>query len=82
MDDAYRKIYGKEKRMWQMMEDAWKNFETSGKIADYLTYRNTLEKTKNRQDAREGATEKGMERYGAEYRFDGDGVKCNANWRI
>ncbi|MCM1257782.1 MAG: hypothetical protein NC307_08010 [Roseburia sp.] len=65
-----------------MMEDAWKNFETSGRIADYLTYRNALEKTGNRRDAGREAAEKRKEMYGAEYRFDGNGFKCNADWRV
>lgn len=65
-----------------MMEDAWKNFETSGRIEDYLTYRNALEKNGNVQNAGREKAEKGMEQNGAEYRFDGNGFKCNADWRI
>lgn len=65
-----------------MMEDAWKNFETTGRIADYLTYRNSLKEPGNVQDTGEGTAEKGMEQYGAKHRFDGNGFKCNADWRI
>lgn len=64
------------------MEDAWKNFETSGKVTDYLFYRDTVKKSGTKGFSGEEEAEKRMDQYGAEYRFDGDGFKCNADWRV
>ena len=63
-----------------MAMDAWKNFELSGKISDYLTYRqSTAEKA-----AKEAAEqlERGTGSYGTERDSDRDGVKCHADWRV
>lgn len=68
--------------MRQMISDAWKNFETSGKITDYLAYRRTLEEPKDGQDQGLGVSDKGTDKYGTEHQSDGDGFKCNADWRI
>lgn len=66
-----------------MVVDAWKNFEMSGKVSDYLAYR---------QDVRQGGRppeeagallqERGRNRYGAERGSDGNGVKRHADWRL
>ncbi|MCX4321192.1 MAG: hypothetical protein OSJ44_16005 [Lachnospiraceae bacterium] len=64
------------------MEDARKNFETSGKVTDYLFYRNTVKESGTKGFSGEEETEKRMDRYGAEYRFDGDDFKCNAHWGV
>ena len=64
------------------MEDAWKNFETSGKITGYLTYRDTVRQWETQRPAGKEGAEKRKDQYGTEYRFDGDGFKCNADWRV
>ena len=65
-----------------MAVDAWKNFEATGKVADYLAYRKSKE-------AREPAAaddavflEKGMDIYGVRRDSDGDGVRSHADWRV
>lgn len=64
-----------------MVEDTWKNFELSGKISDYLTYRqNTMEVGKTADIS--AASERGMGSYGTERGSDRNGAKCNADWRI
>lgn len=69
-----------------MVEDAWKNFELSGKISDYLTYRQSMQaKDAGRQTMEETARasqKKGKDGYGRAGSFNGDGVKCHADWRI
>lgn len=64
-----------------MIEDAWKNFELSGKISDYLTYRQHVGEETNKTD-NSTFFERGMGSYGTERGSDGNGVKCNADWRI
>lgn len=72
-----------------MIEDAWKNFELSGKISDYLDYRQSVQaacgKEEGRREKTEGAVEfssRGMDGYGTERGSDRDGAKCYADWRV
>lgn len=66
-----------------MIQDTWKNFELSGKVSDYLTYRqSTGTKDVKNEEVRSGMTERGIGRYGTEHSSDGHGVKCNADWRV
>ncbi len=67
-----------------MVEDAWKNFELSGKISDYLTYRQSMQaEGAGRQTMEETASQKkGKDGYGRTGSFNGNGVKCHADWRI
>lgn len=65
-----------------MIEDAWKNFELSGKISDYLTYRQGTERTGCGQGGEAAHMERGIGSYGAERNSDGYGVKCHADGRV
>ena len=67
-----------------MIQDTWKNFELSGKISDYLTYRQCVgtKDVENEENVRSGMTERGIGSYGTEHSSDGHGVKCNADWRV
>ncbi len=58
-----------------MVQDAWKNFEASGKISDYLTYRQSAKAV---QAGEAVFLEKGMGSYGSKHHPDGDGTKCHA----
>ncbi len=65
-----------------MKTDAWKNFEASGKVLDYLAYRKGA-----KQDAKGAADcgaflEKGMGGYGTEHSSDGNGVARHADWGL
>ncbi len=66
-----------------MIQDAWKNFELSGKVSDYLTYCQSAG-TKEEWNMKNGgsAAERGTGSYGTEHSSDGHGAKCNANWRV
>ena len=56
-----------------MAIDAWKNFELSGKVTDYLTYRqSTKAKEQPGEEGNAVFMEKGMGSYGV--RRDSDGV--------
>ena len=67
-----------------MIQDTWKNFELSGKVSDYLTYRQSTgtKDVKNEEEARAGMTERGIGRYGTEHSSERHGAKCNADWRV
>ena len=72
-----------------MMEDAWKNFELSGKIEDYLNYRQEALGSIQKQDMTQAHhlensvfSDRGMGSYGTEHSSDRNGVKCNADWRV
>lgn len=71
----------KEEGMRQKMEDAWKNFESSGKIMDYLNY-SSLKRQADREHSDVYGLEKGMDSYGTKHCSDGDGFKCNAHWGV
>ena len=61
-----------------MAVDAWKNFELTGKVTDYLAYRQSME-TGEPVDAGSAVfLEKGMGSYGSKHHPDGDGTKCHA----
>lgn len=60
-----------------MIQDAWKNFELSGKISDYLAY-----KEKCGPEGKMVFPERGMGSYGTEHSSDRDRVKSNADWRL
>ena len=66
-----------------MIQDAWKNFEMSGKVTDYLAYR---QGGKSREDAglykAALCLEKGMSGYGTEYSTDGNSFKNNSSGRV
>lgn len=62
------------------MDEAWETFQVSGKITDYLKFKNVecgelkaggsmFSKQEERAD-------------GTEYYSDRDGLKCNADWRL
>lgn len=65
-----------------MAVDAWKNFELSGKVTDYLAYRKSTEQKKPAFGERAAYVEKGMGSYETERDPDGDGVKCHADWGV
>lgn len=51
------------------MDEAWEEFQVSGKVTDYLRFCAEKKEREERPD-------------GTEYRSDRDGLKCNANWRL
>lgn len=51
------------------MDEAWKIFETSGKVTDYLNFCAVRKEQEERPD-------------GTEHRSDRDGLKCHADWRL
>lgn len=63
-----------------MEYDAWKNFETSGKVEDYLNYCGMS--VRDGQNERNVFSGKGTERYGNRHSSDRNGFKCNADWRV
>lgn len=66
-----------------MVEDAWKNFELSGKIADYLSYKQAVTKdSQKKQEFEAGYKDRGIGSYGTEHCSDRDNIKCNAHWRV
>lgn len=65
-----------------MIRDAWKNFEASGKITDYLAYRRELEEPEGGQGISAWVSGRRTDKHGTEYQSDGDDFKCNADWRI
>lgn len=66
-----------------MVVDAWKNFELSGKVLDYLAYRKGAGQDALPAGGSESLLpERGMDRYGTERGSDGNGDQCHANWRL
>lgn len=72
-----------------MTEDAWKNFELSGKILDYLDYRQSASAAcgpeaggRKKTDWSVELSGRGMGSYGTERGSDRDGTKCNADGRV
>ena len=65
-----------------MVQDAWKNFEASGKISDYLTYRQSAKAEGGGRGAAKLGSERGIGSYGTEHSSDGNGVKRHAYWGI
>ena len=66
-----------------MVQDAWKDFELSGKVTDYLTYRQKSRQTD--AAAQMGGVsdlERGMNGYGTERSSDGNDIKGNAGWGV
>ncbi len=61
-----------------MAADTWKNFEQSGRVADYLAYRRSTEHESPVQAGEAVFLEKGMGSYGSKHHPDGDGIKCHA----
>ena len=50
------------------MEKSWENFWTTGKVEDYLTYRNRVdEEDKKKEEDRVNGTVGGRDRNGSEY---------------
>lgn len=59
------------------MDEAWKEFFVSGKVTDYLRYKDAeSERMSGVFHSREERPD------GTEYRSDRDGLKCNADWRV
>lgn len=67
-----------------MIQDAWKDFELSGKVSDYLNYRQSTgtKDMSERSNERSVTAERGIDGYGTEHSSDGHGVTCNADWRV
>lgn len=65
-----------------MAADAWKNFEQSGRVADYLEYRKNTEHERPAETGEAVFLEKGMGSYGNRHHPDGDGITCHAGWGI
>ncbi|MBO5371499.1 MAG: hypothetical protein J6A75_02150 [Lachnospiraceae bacterium] len=64
-----------------MVEDAWKNFELSGKISDYLNYKQSITKDNSHNLEQMSFNEnRGTGRYGTQHSSDRDDFKCNADW--
>ena len=59
------------------MDEAWNNFMITGRVTDYLKYKESHEGSFD-------TTGRGWENRpdGAEYRSDRDGLKGNADWRL
>lgn len=56
------------------MEKTWEDFWSSGKVTDYLSYRNSVsDEMKEQKEQREHGTGTGAYR---------DGVKCHAHWGL
>lgn len=62
--------------------DAWKNFELTGKVADYLAYRQSREAGEPAAAGSAVFLEKGTGSYGVKRDSDGDGVRSHADWRV
>lgn len=66
-----------------MVADAWKNFELSGKVLDYLAYRQDEGRPAGHQlKSNSLLSERGMDRYGTEHSSDGNGDQCHADWGL
>lgn len=67
-----------------MIQDAWKNFELSGKVSDYLNYRQSTgtDGVGKKAEAGSVTAERGISGYGTEHSSDRHGVKCNADGRV
>lgn len=52
-----------------VMEEAWREFEGSGKVTDYLNFCAVRKEREERPD-------------GTECDHDRNGLKCNADWRV
>ncbi len=65
-----------------MAVDAWKNFELTGKVTDYLAYRQSMETGEPVGAGNAVFLEKGMGSYGVRRDSDGDGVRSHADWRV
>lgn len=61
------------------MDEAWRDFLVSGKVIDYLRFKDA-EAECMQNAAVTGLREERPD--GAEYHSDRNGLKCNANWRI
>ena len=59
------------------MDEAWSNFMITGRVTDYLKYKESHEGSFD-------TTGRGWENSpdGTEYRSDRDGLKCDADWRL
>ena len=69
-----------------MVDDTWRNFELSGKVSDYLAYRQRSGKTESGSDVDHSADRRhtgwGVCSYGTERGSDRNRAKCNADWRV
>ncbi len=67
-----------------MIEDAWRNFELSGKISDYLNYKQSISADNSYKEQSQISSQenRGMGSYGTERSSDRNDSKCHANWRI
>ena len=65
-----------------MAVDAWKNFELTGKVTDYLAYRQSMETGETVDAGSAVFLEKGMGSYEVRRDSDGDGVRSHADWRV
>lgn len=66
-----------------MIQDAWKNFELSGTVADYLAYRQSTYHGESAAMKTESlVSERGIGSYGTEHSSDGNGIKDHAHWGV
>ena len=65
-----------EKREGDRMDKAWMEFTATGKVEDYLRYKNST--------AKQGAPDRREKERpdGTEYRSDRNGLTGNADWRV
>lgn len=59
------------------MEKTWEEFFATGKVTDYLAYRNEMEGNRNRPKEKEET-----EAYGTISCTDGNGAEFHAHWGI
>lgn len=67
-----------------MVEDTWKMFELSGKISDYLLYRQQMAADSSRKvhEQMSWQENRGTGNYGTEHSSDRNDSKCHADWRV
>ena len=61
------------------MDEAWMDFCLSGKVDDYLRYKNVMSERKSRTTVRCQQEERPD---GTEYRSDRNGLTSYADWRV
>lgn len=61
------------------MDEAWMDFMVSGKVTDYLRFKNA---ESERMEQRSSAYRQEERPDGTEYRSDRNGLTGNANWRV
>ena len=64
-----------------MIQDTWKNFELSGKVSDYLAYRQgTCQRERLEKETEPLLSERGIDSYGTEHSSDRNGIERHAHW--